>query len=364
MKNKFRIGIVICLVILLSGFPQILTQQASGILEWTGRFKGGDFIGEAAVLDVYDGEYQGDIRAYAYHKVVVVSYALGFVTCRAPYLLHTEETHGLPVEFRLKLVFPEFPREVTKIVPIYGSYQTKTGALRVTYSLLPSRIVQEVDIHTTGELFINGEAYDSSSASREVVIIRTLFGFLERILEWLDVPVCFLGGTSIAMADGTYKDIENIEVGDMVLSYDANTGSLSTSMVTEVFSHAPEEMSDFYVVINDEIRVTPNHMLLINDILTPAGCAEVGDSLIKFDGSEVLIESVEQIYERAATYNFLLDDDTKMYLVNDEYPAFPLKITTVITSSDVPIEFEGESEQSQSQQSESQQSQGSQGGSG
>ena len=135
MKNKFRVGIVICLVILLSGFPQILTQQASGILGGPKKFKGGEFIGEASVRDVQDGEYQGDIHAYAFHKVAVVSYDVGFVTCRAPYLLHTEETHGLPVEFRLKLEFPEFPREANKIVPIYGSHQTRTGALSVQHGL-------------------------------------------------------------------------------------------------------------------------------------------------------------------------------------------------------------------------------------
>lgn len=47
---------------------------------------------------------------------------------------------------------------------------------------------------------------------------------------------CFVAGTPVLMADGTYKMIEEIEAGDKVRSYDISTGEYVEGTVTEVVS--------------------------------------------------------------------------------------------------------------------------------
>lgn len=73
---------------------------------------------------------------------------------------------------------------------------------------------------------------------------------------------CFLAGTQITMADGSHKNIKQVEVGDMVKSFD--NGSIVIGEVTEVYSHNPSEMPEYYMVINDKLRVTPNHIIYVN----------------------------------------------------------------------------------------------------
>ena len=109
---------------------------------------------------------------------------------------------------------------------------------------------------------------------------------------------CFLENTKVGMADGSLKDIEDVEVGDLVQSYDTDNDEWVAGVVTEVFHHAPEEMTDYYLIINNELRVTPNHPLYVDGKWITADELKVGD--LFGDG----IRSIEKVYERMPTYNF------------------------------------------------------------
>ncbi|RLF36311.1 MAG: hypothetical protein DRN08_01550, partial [Thermoplasmata archaeon] len=49
------------------------------------------------------------------------------------------------------------------------------------------------------------------------------------------MQTCFLPGTEVLMSDGSYKKIENIEIGDVVKSLDEKTGNIVNKRVTAVF---------------------------------------------------------------------------------------------------------------------------------
>lgn len=75
---------------------------------------------------------------------------------------------------------------------------------------------------------------------------------------------CFIEGTQITMADNTYKNIEDIEIGDYVLSHynDKNVAS----KVNELLIHTPENTNvwydGYYEIItldNNKVYVTGNH---------------------------------------------------------------------------------------------------------
>jgi len=63
------------------------------------------------------------------------------------------------------------------------------------------------------------------------------------------------------------------------------------------------EMGDYYVVINDLIRITPNHYLLVNGYWKRADHIKEGDVLGSQDGKGVVVESVERVYKKVPTYH-------------------------------------------------------------
>ena len=114
---------------------------------------------------------------------------------------------------------------------------------------------------------------------------------------------CFLAGTKIVMADESYKNIEDIEIGDMVKSYDEKNKKIVDRPVTNVFHHTPEEMSDYYLVINKQLSVTPNHEFFIDGEWIFADELVIGDKLF-YPSSDYEVFSIEKIFERTYTYNF------------------------------------------------------------
>jgi len=127
--------------------------------------------------------------------------------------------------------------------------------------------------------------------------------------------LCFLAGTRIAMADGSYKNIENIKVGDMVKSYDVTNKRLERARVTKLYHHSKDEMSDYYLIINKSLGVTPNHPLHINGRWGHAEDAKVGDLLFGMDGSNVSITSIEKVFQQTPTYNLEIEGQ-ETYFVN------------------------------------------------
>lgn len=115
---------------------------------------------------------------------------------------------------------------------------------------------------------------------------------------------CFLAGTKITMADGTLKAIEEIEVGDVILAYDEETGEMKPDKVKQV--HDPVQ-SDSHLVVNETIRLTKEHPVLHAGSWTEIGDLKVGDTLTRADGSLVKIESIEVVQEHTMVYNFAVN---------------------------------------------------------
>ena len=320
-KNILKTSIVFGLVIILTGMPSIFTQQAAGILG-TRSFQGGTFAGSA--------ELNGDniiCSLNANARSLVVCCPLGTNSIRAiiEYSIPAGDLgdHSVVCNMHANLggSLGDESKGISENLPNFGTFSSGT------YSL--SNVVENVGLSLTGEVLVDGNEETSAASAGTVTVVKTIGNFLEKLLEWLGFDVCFLEGTRILMADGTYKNIEDIEIGDRVMSYDINDEVITSSTVTEIFAHDASEMMDYYVVINDEIYVTPNHLLYINNVLTPADCAEIGDIFRKVDGTKVLIYSVERVYEQVTTYNFYIDGNGTCMYIADDIPAYPLKVNAI-----------------------------------
>lgn len=111
---------------------------------------------------------------------------------------------------------------------------------------------------------------------------------------------CFLAGTKVLMGDGTYKNIEDVMVGESVFCFDETSGGRVVGKVVRVFHHdTPDELSMGYFVVNNYLGVTPNHMLLTEEGWRTVGSLRVGDRLSNGE----LVFSVKPVIERVATYD-------------------------------------------------------------
>jgi len=115
---------------------------------------------------------------------------------------------------------------------------------------------------------------------------------------------CFLAGTKILTKNG-YKTIEKIDIGEEVIAYDESTKTQKLGKITKTFSHenVPE-----YLVINDKLRVTPNHPIFVNGEWETASKIKRGDKLLKKNGDLVTVKNIKVFADKVTVYNLEVED--------------------------------------------------------
>ena len=116
---------------------------------------------------------------------------------------------------------------------------------------------------------------------------------------------CFLSGTQISMVNKTTKNIEDIIIGDIVKAFDTDTNTIIDSLVVKTFIH-PDNKE--YYIINNNLKVTSEHPMWVNNDWKKVNNLQVGDKLLHLDGSNVEIESIEVKQETSTVYNFEVDN--------------------------------------------------------
>jgi len=133
-------------------------------------------------------------------------------------------------------------------------------------------------------------------------------------------PFCFMPEQLISMADGDLKEIQYVDVGEMVLTYDQETNTIKESEVCEIME---KDHSDVYEIELDNgkiIKPTGNHPILIDekgwstvDGYSPNhgdgdGTIEEGDFVFDVSSGEsvkVKINRITHIPGTYTTYNFV-----------------------------------------------------------
>ncbi len=125
----------------------------------------------------------------------------------------------------------------------------------------------------------------------------------------LGTSYCFVAGTLVTTEDGS-KPIEEIQVGDKVLSEDETTGEVAVKTVTETYVNETDEL--VHIGVNGEtISATPSHPFYVNKFgWTLAGSLRAGDVLVLSNGELVTVEWVQhEILENPIkVYNFEVQD--------------------------------------------------------
>lgn len=88
----------------------------------------------------------------------------------------------------------------------------------------------------------------------------------------LGCEMCFTAGTKILMADNTYKNIEDVKVGDRVVSFEeaaekrGSKRKIEIATVLQTFIHVESELIEVKTLEGNSIVSTPNHPFLTQGV--------------------------------------------------------------------------------------------------
>lgn len=132
---------------------------------------------------------------------------------------------------------------------INGEEVHDSGNLRETqYTGQPwPRMVEAGETYTL-ELVVTND----HGQQRRVTQTVTVTGPADPVFIWIP---CFAEDTLVLMADNSLKRISEIQAGEMVKTYDTETGEI---LITDVVGTSSGE-ADYYYLINGDLKVTPPH---------------------------------------------------------------------------------------------------------
>ncbi|NNU26563.1 polymorphic toxin-type HINT domain-containing protein, partial [Isoptericola sediminis] len=145
-----------------------------------------------------------------------------------------------------------------------------------------------------------------------------------------DAPSCnsFAPGTLVLLADGTWKAIEDVELGDVVLAADEKTGETTEGREVTRLIRGEGAKTLVTITVNDtdgesqEIVATDEHPFWAPDLQEWVDAIDLkaGSWLQTAAGTWVQVASVDVRHERAAVYNLTVDIDHTYYVLAGATP--------------------------------------------
>jgi hypothetical protein len=128
---------------------------------------------------------------------------------------------------------------------------------------------------------------------------------------------CFIAGTEITLANGDIKNIEDVVVGEDVLTYNEKSGEQESGIVGDLKQH--EVSSVIRLTLDNEniIFTTGEHPFFVEGKgWVKAGELQQLDVCKKVDGSQSLISTVEVLEETHTVYNLLSVSENHNFYAN------------------------------------------------
>jgi len=129
---------------------------------------------------------------------------------------------------------------------------------------------------------------------------------------------CFIAGTFISMPNNKYENIENIRIGDMVLSYNEQFKKNEYSEVVQTMIHFVKENIYTLHIENETLTATGIHRFYIargfSHQWIPAEELQVGDLVLFADGTWHTIDKIDIQFKFETVYNFEVSNNHNYYV--------------------------------------------------
>lgn len=153
------------------------------------------------------------------------------------------------------------------------------------------------------------------SAAAMVPVEGTFFTGVKKatLLYKRDECGCLPEGSVIATKEGT-KPIEQINLGDLVLAKDTDTGEIGYKPVIKLYNRDNDELYSIGIA-GQTIQTTANHPFWVQgEGWVKAENLAIGDSLETKTGSVLKVESMSQLTNASKVYNFEVEDYHSYYI--------------------------------------------------
>lgn len=128
---------------------------------------------------------------------------------------------------------------------------------------------------------------------------------------------CFVAGTKITLSDGEYKNIEDVVVGEKVLTYNESNRETETGIVGDLKVHNIENVIDLVFDDSTLVTTTPEHPFFVKEKgYIIAKNIKVGDICIKDDKTFVTVVSVKEYSDIHTVYNLLSVSENHNFFAN------------------------------------------------
>ena len=142
---------------------------------------------------------------------------------------------------------------------------------------------------------------------------------------------CFVSGTKISMSDISYKNVEDVKIGDVVLSYNFSTSKvepqkvkgIGSKMVNKIVRYTFDDDSilestldhPLYSIQNGWVSMDSDFTMEVYGLQTKD--AEVGMTIFRQDGTNPTITSIEIITEPTIVYNVKTVENNHNFFANN-----------------------------------------------
>lgn len=128
---------------------------------------------------------------------------------------------------------------------------------------------------------------------------------------------CFVAGTKINLANGTVKNIEDVKVGDKVVTFNEETRMNEPGIVGRLKEHSVGSVIRLTLDNEIVIKTTEEHpFYVVGKGWVKAQDLQPLDTCLKIDGKEAIISTVEVLEETNTVYNLLNVSDNHNFYAN------------------------------------------------
>lgn len=123
---------------------------------------------------------------------------------------------------------------------------------------------------------------------------------------------CFLADTLVNTTYNEYKCIQDLNQGDIVLSFNEKTQAIEYNPVSNLF----QTVQPYYYVINGNIKTTAPHPFLVNGAWTEVKDIKKGDELFDCNLNKIKVHSIDIVNQEISVYNLEVADCHTFFVHN------------------------------------------------